>query len=155
MIKFHKRHNLFSKIKDNHKNTSQLYKIILALTGQNDINPLPESHSDQALVEDFAKFFLNNIPPYKTEPSGVPQLMKFSPVSKLDLLKIIKAMPTKSCELGYMGMDKLKEVIHTCIPSITKIVNLSLDKGAFSDQWKTAIVKPLIKAIKGHSSHEL
>ena len=66
-------------------------------------------------------------------------------MSESDLLKIRKAMPLKSCELGYMETDKIKEVLHTCIPSITKIVKLSLDKGAFSNQWKTAIVKPLIK----------
>ena len=55
-------------------------------------------------------------------------------------------MPSKSCELDHMGTDKMKEVLHTCLPSITKIVNLSLEKGTFSNQWKTAIVKPLIKA---------
>ena len=54
-------------------------------------------------------------------------------------------MPSKSCELDYMGTDKIKEILHTCIQSITKIVNLSLNKGTFSNQWKTAIVKPLIK----------
>ena len=57
-------------------------------------------------------------------------------------------MPSKSCELDYMGTDKIKEVLHTCLPSITKIVNLSLEKGTFSNQWKTAIEKPLIKAKK-------
>ena len=62
-------------------------------------------------------------------------------------------MPTKSCELDYIGMDKLKEVVHKCIPSTTKIINKSLDKGAFSDQWKTAVVKPLIKAIKKDTAH--
>ena len=35
IIKFHKRHNPFSEIKDNHNNTRQLYKIISDLTGQN------------------------------------------------------------------------------------------------------------------------
>ena len=54
-------------------------------------------------------------------------------------------MPSKSYELDYMGTDKMKEILHTCIQSITKIVNLSLNKGTFSNQWKTAIVKPLIK----------
>ena len=136
MMQFHKRHHLFSKSKDNHSNTRQLYKIISDLTGQNDISPLPESHSD--LAEDFAKFFLNkikaihekfnNISPYRTEPGEVPQLIKFSPVSKSDLLKIIKAMPTKSCELNYMAKDKLKEVLHTCIPSITKLLIYHLTK---------------------------
>ena len=158
MMKFHKRPNICTKTKDNHNNTRQLYKIILDLTGQNNTNPLLESRSDQELAEHFAEFFfqktesicenINNTTPYTTEPSDEPQLRKFSPISESDLLKIIKAMPTKPCELDYMGTDKIKEVLHTCIPSITKIVNLSLDKGAFCNQWKTAIVKQLIKAIK-------
>ena len=84
--------SLSTKIKDNHNRTRQLYKIISDLTGQNDINPLPESHSDQELAEDFAEFFLqkikaicekfNNITPDITEPSDVLQLTTFSPVSE-------------------------------------------------------------------------
>ena len=62
-----------------------------------------------------------------TEPNDMPQLTKFSPITEPDLCKIIKAMPSKSCELDYMGTDKIKEVLHTCIPSITKIVNISLE----------------------------
>ena len=98
--------------------------------GQNDINSLPESDSDQTLVEDFAKFFLHkieaicekfhNVTPYRTGLCDVPQLTTFSPVSESNLLKIIKAMPTKSCELDYMQTDKIKEILHTYIPSITK-----------------------------------
>ena len=62
-------------------------------------------------------------------------------------------MPTKSCKLDYMGTDKIKAVLLTCIPSITKIVNLSLNKGAFSNQWKKAIVKLLLKAKKKGTTH--
>ena len=162
MMKFHKRHSIFTKIKDNH-NTRQLYKITSSLTGQDNTNPLPEAHLDQGLAEHFAEFFLQNIEtihekfsntaPYTTEPSDIPQLTKFSPISESDLVKIIKAMPSKLCELDYMGTDKMKEVLHTCIPSITNIVNLSLNKGAFSNQWKIAIVKPLIKAKTKATAH--
>ena len=158
MIKFYKRHSIFTKIKDNHNNPRQLYKIISSLIGQDNTNPLLDAQSNQELAEQFAEFFLqkietiwekfNNIAPYMTEPDAIPQLTKFSPISEQDLCKIIKVMPSKSCELDYMGTDKIKEVLHTYIPSITKIVNLSLEKGAFSNQWKMAIVKPLIKAKK-------
>ena len=158
MIIFHRRHSIFTNIKANHNNTRQLYKIISGLMRQDNTNPLLEAHSDQELAEDFAEFFLqkienirekfNNTTPYTTEPNDVPQLSKFSPINKSDLLKIIKAMPTKSWKLDYMGTVKIKAVLQTCIPSITKIVNLSLNKGVFSNQWKTAIVKPLIKVKK-------
>ena len=99
MMKFHKRHSIFTKIKDNHNNTRQLYKIISSLTGQDNTNSLPEAHSDQELAEHFAEFFLqkietihekfNNTTPYTTEPSDVPQLTEFSQISESDLLKII------------------------------------------------------------------
>ena len=158
MMKFYKRHSIFVKIKENHTNPRQLYKIVSSLIRQDNTNPLPDARSDQELAEQFAEFFLqkietirekfNNITPYTTDPKDKPELTKFSPISEPDLYKIIKSMPSKSCELDYTGMDKIKEVLHTCIPSITKIVNLSLEKGAFSDQWKTAIVRPLIKAKK-------
>ena len=40
----------------------------------------------------------------------------------------------------------LKKVIDICIPAITRVINLSLDKGGFNANWKTAVVKPLIKS---------
>ena len=62
-------------------------------------------------------------------------------------------MPTKSSKLDYMGIDKMKAVLHTCISSITKIVNLSLHKCAFSNKWMTGIVKPIIKVKKKVTTH--
>ena len=44
MIKFYKRHSIFTKIKDNHNNPRQLYKIISSLIGQDNTNPLPDAH---------------------------------------------------------------------------------------------------------------
>ena len=43
--------------------------------------------------------------------------------------------------------DKLKEIQHAGINTITKIVNISLTNGEFCNQWKTAIIKPLIKKL--------
>ena len=138
MIKFYKRHSIFTKIKDNHNNPRQLYKIISSLIGQDNTNPLPDAQSTQGLAEQFAEFFLqkietiwekfNNIAPHMTEPNDIPQLTKFSPISEPDLCIIIKAMPSKSCELDYMGTDHIKEVLHTCILSITKLSTYHLKK---------------------------
>ena len=55
-------------------------------------------------------------------------------------------MPNESCQLGILKTATLKKVIDTCIPAITRVINLSLDKGGFYANWKTAVVKPLIKA---------
>ena len=61
MIKFYKRHSIFTKIKDNHTNPRQLYKIISSLIGQDNTNPLPDAESNQELAEQFAEFVLQKI----------------------------------------------------------------------------------------------
>ena len=54
-------------------------------------------------------------------------------------------MKSKHCELDYIPMHILKEMMPVVLPTIMKIVNSSLSKGMFSEQWKTGIVKPLLK----------
>ena len=56
-------------------------------------------------------------------------------------------MPTKSYKLDVISTGLLKQVLHSCIPAIMKIINLSLDKGDFSAQWKSAVVCLLIKSL--------
>ena len=53
----------------------------------------------------------------------------------------------KSCELDTISTDKLKEIQDPGIDTTTKIVNISLANGEFCDQWKTVIIKPLLKKL--------
>ena len=55
-------------------------------------------------------------------------------------------MPTKTCKSDIIPTKLLKEVLPAIIPALTKIVNLSIKNGIFSEKWKSAIVKPLIKS---------
>ena len=54
-------------------------------------------------------------------------------------------MPSKSRQLDDVPTAKLQEVLEGCLPSITHIVNSSLGQGKFCEDWKEAIVKPLVK----------
>ena len=54
-------------------------------------------------------------------------------------------MKNKHCELDIILTSILKQVLDACLPVITQIVNLSLTKGEFCKEWKTAVVKPLLK----------
>ena len=56
-------------------------------------------------------------------------------------------IPTKSCESDIIPTKLPKGVLSTIIPALTKIANLSINNGVFSEQWKSAIVKPLIKSL--------
>ena len=57
------------------------------------------------------------------------------------------SMKSKCCELDALPTSLLKRMIDVCLPSITKIVNLSLETGQFTYQWKVAIVRPLLKKL--------
>ena len=49
----------------------------------------------------------------------------------------------------YNFSDKLKEVLKGCLPAITYITNSSLDTSSFCEEWKEAIIKPLVKKPSG------
>ena len=54
-------------------------------------------------------------------------------------------MPSKTCQLDEIPTAKLQEILEGCLPSLTHLVNSSLDQGKFCDEWKEALVKSLIK----------
>ena len=54
-------------------------------------------------------------------------------------------MQTKSCELNPIHTHILKRVLPTLIPLITHIVNAWLTSACFCEEWKTSVVKPLLK----------
>ena len=51
----------------------------------------------------------------------------------------------KSCELDTIPTTLLKQCRTELTPIITRIVNLSLETGVFPDQFKHAIIRPLLK----------
>ena len=118
-------------------------------------NTLLTGTTDSQLAEDFADFLLNkidrireeftNIPAYQLKQLNTPKLNIFTPVMQIQLVKIIKAMPTKTCQLDVILTDKLKRVLEGCLPALTHIINKSLDTSQFCNEWKEALVKPLIK----------
>ena len=52
---------------------------------------------------------------------------------------------SKSCELNILPTNFLKIVLDEYLHIITRIINISLTKGVFVPQWKSAIVRHLQK----------
>ena len=88
-----------------------------------------------------------DIPQYKVLPRETPTLTSIATTTENDLLKLIMDMPSKTCKCNIIPTKLLKGVLPTIIPALTKIENLSINNGVFSEQWKSAIVKPLIKSL--------
>ena len=120
-------------------------------------NPMPPNKTNEELANEFAIHLLEKIEkirseltttePYTPWAYNTPALWSFTTLTEDRLYKVIMDMPTKSCVLDIVSTKLLKQVLHSCIPAITKIINLSLDKGELSMQWKSAVVRPLIKSL--------
>ena len=141
MLRFKKRHSLFTLIKGNSNDAKKLYTLVSQLMGQKEDNPLLEKDDKTKLAEQFGEFFLNkiinirklfqNIPPYKTQKDTIPRFDKCETISEVNLNTTINQMPNKSCQLYILNTSTHKKVIAMCIPAITRVINLSLDKGGF------------------------
>ena len=115
----------------------------------------PEHTSDENLVEDFANFFLEKItkireslkdkPIYTPTSTDTPKLQEFKALEEKDVHRVIMSLRTKTCELDPVPTTIFKMLLPKILPLITKIVNLSLCQGQFIRDWKTAIVRPLLK----------
>ena len=75
----------------------------------------------------------------------MPNFSCFKQVSQEEIRKIIMKSPSKSCLLDPWPTFLVKECIDILLPSITRLVNCSLSEGVVPDEFKKAIVTPLIK----------
>ena len=96
--------------------SKQLFQLVGTLLGHEEDNPLPDTTSDSALVEDFASFFYDkienirirfkDIPPYKlNEKCNLPLLRKFTPILAKELERTINSMPSKTWALDILPKD--------------------------------------------------
>ena len=156
MLIFNKRKFLSDKVMQTRGDVKALYQLTNNLTSQTNENPLPKEKDDQEMADEFAEFFLQKILkirelfeniPYidvMSDPS-VPVLRCFAPMTQDQVKGLILSMKTKSCELDPIPTYILKSNLEAFLPYLTKIVNLSITRGEFDQEWKSAIVRPLLK----------
>ena len=155
MLKEARKTTWAEKIKDCGTDAKKLYTLINNLTNNNKDNPLPESQSDESLANQFAQYFMNKIksirdsldshPLYKPIRREVPTFSSFSRITEDQVEKIMRSMSSKCCELDVMPPKIMKQIIPSIITPITNLINNSLENGIFAKNWKTAIIKPLLK----------
>ena len=118
---------------------------------------MPDEDDKDKLADEFADYFLGKIQKirdqldhydkYSPLNKDLPRMSSFKPVSKEEVSKLVKAMATKSCETDAISTKLLKKILPSITGSITNIINLSLEQGVFAKNWKTAIVRPLLKKL--------
>ena len=156
-LKYKKKTSIQQKIQDCKNDTKKLHRLVTHLTGTEPQNQLPDddSNNDKDLANSFTDFFQSKIEKihemfvgieaYNPESSSIPKLCQFTPVTKSEVKTIIMAMKSKSCETDPIPTHIFKQLLPSVIPTVTKIVNLSLSEGEFCNMWKVAVVRPLLR----------
>ena len=155
-LKWARKEFVSKSILECNRDNKKLYKLASSLMGMKKENQLPECDSKEKLANQFAEFFivkiqtirdkLDDLPIYNHKDSSPPKLSKLEPLTD-EVRQIVKAMPSKSCDLDAVPTSILKEALDLLLPTLVKLVNLSLVEGEFIQQWKTALVKPLLKKV--------
>ncbi len=142
-------------------NQKKLYSIISSLTVVKNSNPLPPHDDIFQLAQDFGNFFVTKIenirkdiesqtvphPPSLPQTAARKQMSNFVPLTEEQVRKMIFKCKSTSCDLDPIPTDLLKQCIDIVLPVLTKMINLSLCTGIFPDEWKLALVIPLIKKL--------
>ena len=157
LLNIKKRTALQDKIQECTKDSQRLHKLVSNLTTKQVEPEWPAYTSDEELAESFASYFqgkidkirelLSNKPVYSLEDLVVPELKEFAPLSQEEVSKVISGLKSKSCKLDPIPTTILKVMLPKILPLITKIVNKSLGEGAFCREWKTTVVRPLLKKV--------
>ena len=73
------------------------------------------------------------------------KLQNFKPLTEEQVLNFIYQMHYTTCEMDPCNTKFLMKFKDTLTGTITKTVNVSLTTGQYLDEWKIAVVRPLIK----------
>ena len=62
-----------------------------------------------------------------------------------DVRDIVLRSAKKSCKLDPIPTSMVIHCMNELLPIITSMVNMSLQSGYFAEEWKEALVHPLLK----------
>ena len=157
MLKKTKTDAVSNKVMECGNDTKKLYKIVNNILGTNIEKPIPPNNDKNKLADDFANYFIGKIQKIRDQMDQydkytllhkeIPTLSQFEPMTTKEFARPTSSMATKSCKLHAIPTSVLKQITPSILQIITKIINISLTQGTFVEEWKTAIVHPLLKKL--------
>ena len=118
---------------------------------------LPTHETNFELANRFSKFFNDKIDTLRinfridansdveTEPLASVKLNNLISATSDEIRDVIASCPNKSCQLVPIPTWLVELCVDQLLPLLTSIINESLIKGEFPNDFKNAIVKPLLK----------
>ena len=139
------------------------YKVINSLLDKEyGADKIPNGESDEKVANSLKDFFDNKVKQiYSNISQDSPQnsdidilnghqvpdsdMSAFRPITKPELLEVIKEMPNKACALDPIPMWLFRNCLPELIDIVHYIINESLRTGTFPTSLKTAMVRPGLK----------
>ena len=75
----------------------------------------------------------------------VSSFEKFEPLEMEAVKHLVLESNTESCSLDPIPTSMVKECLDELLPVLTSIINNCLSSGIFPDEWKEALIIPLLK----------
>ena len=157
MLKKAKTEAVSEKVAECSNDTKKLHKIVNNILGTTNEKPLPPSDYKNKLADEFANYFIEKTPKIREQLDSydkympwhkeIPTLSQFDPMTTEEVTRLKSSMATKSCKLDAIPTSVLKQITWSIVHTVTKIINISLTQGIFTEEWKTAIVHPLLKKL--------
>ena len=143
-------------VSDNCGDGKKLWQALNRILSRSNFIVLPSFVDEKSLANIFGSFFIDKIKKIRDtfkhtrskflHPDKEPPIFSsFQVVTDSEVLKFIKEAPSKTCSLDPCPTHIVKQCIDILLPSLTKLVNLSLKNGIFPNPFKQAIVTPLLK----------
>ena len=153
-----------ANIQTNAKDSKLLFRTVDTLLQRSGEPALPACDSPSYLANTFQDFFLERValihqgiqatltdldlgalPWGPEELPAACSLTCFRLPTHDDIRQLVSKAPTKACELASMPTWLLKQCGDGIIPSMTSIINMSLESGVVPGCFKKALVRPLLK----------
>ena len=147
-------------IDENSADQGRLFQATKKLLSRKDELSFPEYHDKMVLANDINVFFVRKITriradidatdvdaavPIDSEVRDGSTFSAFHPLTESDVCGLIQKSAKKTCPLDPMRASLVVGCLDVLLPVITRIVNSSLSSGYFPDEWKVALVNPLLK----------
>lgn len=145
-------------ISENSGNQRKLFSITRKLFNQSNEMVFSSNYDMTSFVNDMGSFFIRKITNLRAELAGVDDCTysnfgdpcvssfeKFEPLEMEAVKHLVLESNTKSYSLDPFPTSMVKECLDELLPLLTSIINNCLLSGIFPNEWKEALINPLLK----------
>ena len=137
------------KIEESTRNMKSMYRVANALMGRKLPRTLPElEHFTDKITS--IRQRLNQPSDAQAARSAIDNerghtLSEFSPATTVATCRLVQTCPSKQCCLDPLPTSLLKANINVIAPTLTRIINLSLESETVPTDMKSALITPVLK----------